>query len=43
MIERAKLPDKTALSKTNVKTNRMWSTKWTYHIRPGFATNFFIF
>ena len=34
-------PYKTALSKVNVKTNRMGSTKWTYHKAHSFATNYF--
>ena len=34
---------KTALSKANVKTNRMGSTKWTCHSERGFATNYIIF
>ena len=34
---------KTAISEANVKTNRMVSTKWTYHIERSFASNYFIF
>ena len=30
-IENTSFPFKTALSETNVKTNRMATTKWTYH------------
>ena len=30
-IENASFPYKTTRSKVNVKTNRMLSTKWTYH------------
>ena len=30
-IENKSFPFKTALSETNVKTNRMATTKWTYH------------
>ena len=30
-IENTSLPFKTALSEANVKTNRMTTTKWTYH------------
>ena len=30
-IESAIFPHKTAMSERNVKTNRMGSTKWTYH------------
>ena len=36
-------PFKTALSETNVKTNRMATTKWTYHKEWSFASNYFIF
>ena len=34
---------KTALSEANVKTNRMATTKWTYHKDWRFASNYFIF
>ena len=34
---------KTALSEANVKTNRMGSTKWTYHKEQNFDSNYFIF
>ena len=30
-IENASFPYKTAISAVNVKTNRMVTTKWTYH------------
>ena len=30
-IENTSFPYKTALSETSVKTNRMATTKWTYH------------
>ena len=30
-IENVSFPYKTAISEANVKTNRMGSTKWTYH------------
>ena len=30
-IENGSFPYKNAKSETNVKTNRMMSTKWTYH------------
>ena len=36
-------PYKTALSEANVKTNRMGSTKWTYHKEQSFASNHFPF
>ena len=34
---------KTVASKANVKTNRMGSTKWTYHNQRSFASNYFFF
>ena len=42
-IENTSLPFKTALSKANVKTNRMVTTKWTYHREWSFANNYLIF
>ena len=36
-------PFKTALSETNTKTNRMITTKWTYHKEWSFPSNYFIF
>ena len=42
-IENATFPYKTALSETNVKTNRMESTKWVYHNERSFASNYFTF
>ena len=42
-IENASFLYKTALSEANVKTNRMGSTKWTYHKERSFASNYFIF
>ena len=42
-IEITSFPFKTALSETNVKTNRMATTKWTYHKEWSFASNCFIF
>ena len=42
-IENASFPFKTALSEANVKTNRMVTTKWTYHKEWSFASNYFIF
>ena len=42
-IESAIFPHKTALPEANVKTNRMRSTKWTYHKGQSFATNYFSF
>ena len=37
-IENTSFPFKTALSETNVKTNRMATTKWTYHKEWSFAS-----
>ena len=42
-IENTSLPFKTALSKANVKTNRMVTSKWTYHKEWSFANNYLIF
>ena len=42
-IENATISYKTLLSEANVKTNRMGSTKWTYHTGRSFASNYFIF
>ena len=42
-LENATFPCKTALSKANVKTNKMGSTKWTYHKIRSFVSNYFIF
>ena len=42
-IENAAFPSKTVLSKANVKTNRIRSTKWTYEREMGFAPDYFIF
>ena len=42
-IEKTTFPYKAALSEANVKTNRMGSTKWTYHKEQSFASNYFIF
>ena len=42
-MENASFPYKTAISEANVKTNRMVSTKWTYHKERSFASNYFIF
>ena len=40
-IESASFPYKTAASEANVKTNRMVSTKWTYHKERSFTSNYF--
>ena len=42
-IEKASFPYKTAISEANVKTNKMMTTKWTYHKERNFAGNYFIF
>ena len=42
-IENATFSYKTPLSEANVKTNRVGSTKWTYHTGRSFASNYFIF
>ena len=38
-INNITIPYKTALSEANAKTNRMGSTKWTYHKERSFASN----
>ena len=42
-IESVSFSYKTAISKANVKTNRMVSTKMDLSQERGFASNFFIF
>ena len=42
-IENISFPFKTALSEANVETNRMVTTKWTYHKEWNFGSNYFIF
>ena len=42
-IDNITFPCKTALSVANVNTNRMWSTKLTYHKEWSFARNNFTF
>ena len=42
-IENTSFPFKTALSEANVKTNRMATTKLTYHKEWSFASTCFIF
>ena len=42
-IEHTSFRFKTALPEANVKTNRMATTKWTYHKEWSFASNYFIF
>ena len=42
-IENASFPHKTAILEAIVETNRMVSTKWTYHKEWSFASNYFIF
>ena len=42
-IENPSLSYKTTISKANVKTNRMVSTKFAYHKERSFVSNYFIF
>ena len=42
-IESTVFPFKTSLSETNVKTNRMTTTKWTYYKDWSFVSTYFIF
>ena len=42
-IQNATFPYKPALSEANVKTNRMWSTKWIYRKERSFASNCLFF
>ena len=42
-IKRASFPYKAVILEANVKTNRMVSTKWTYHKERTLASNDFIF
>ena len=42
-VENTSFPLKTALSEANVKTNRMATTKWTYHKEWSFANYYFVF
>ena len=42
-IENALFPYKTAISKANVTTKKMVTTKWTYKKQRSFASNYFIF
>ena len=42
-IEKAPFPYKTAISKANVKTNRVVTTKWAYHRERSFASNYLIY
>ena len=42
-IQNASFLYKTAISKANVKANKMVSTKWIYHTERSFAINCFIF
>ena len=41
-IRNTSFPCKTAIPEANVKANRMVSTKWTYHKKQSFASNYFI-
>ena len=42
-IENTSFPYKTETSEANVKTNKMVTTKWTYHKERSFASNYVIF
>ena len=42
-IENTSFPFKSVLSETSFKTNRMATTKWTYHKECCFTINYFIF
>ena len=42
-IENTSFLYNTAISEANNKTNRMVSTKWTYHKERSFASNYFTF
>ena len=42
-FENATFPYKTALSKANIKTNRVGITKWNYHKERSFGSNYFAF
>ena len=42
-IANTSFPFKTALSEANGKTNRMATTKWTYHKECSFVRNYFSF
>ena len=42
-IENVQFPYKTVISEANGKTNRMVSTKWTYHKDQSFGSKCFIF
>ena len=42
-IDKTSLSFKTALSEANVKTNRMATTKWIYHKKWSFASDYLTF
>ena len=42
-IDNTSSPFKTPLLEANVETNRMATTKWTYHKEWSLASNYFIF
>ena len=42
-ITNTSFPFKTALSEAYVKSSRMATTKWTYHKKWSFASNYFFF
>ena len=41
-IENASFPYKTAISETNVKTNKIVTKKWPYQKERSFASNYYI-
>ena len=42
-IENTSFPIKIAQSEADIKTDRMATTKWTYHKEWCFASNYFVF
>ena len=42
-IENASFPYKTAISETNVKTNKVVTTKWAYQKERSFTSNYSVF
>ena len=42
-VENRSFQYKTAIQEANIKTNRIVTTKWTYHKERSFASNYYIF
>ena len=42
-IKSTSFPFQTDLSEANVKKNKMATTKWTYHKKWSFSSNYFLF